>query len=283
MKKLPEKFSRRAMLMSCGVTSVATLGLMASGLGLSKSRNSVAGRYLASQNSLSHGWASGATNLISVDYPTGAIFDSGPKCSIAVTKRATLGPCYFRDTTGEDISLGLTGLPMQLCIRLVDKDCHPLKNHIIEVWHCDRFGIYSGDTSHSSDASRFAGKFCTGGDEDAQNSTWFRGMLKTDVNGRVNFKSVFPGWYRGRTIHIHFAVVDENGNRLFISQFCFSDEFAKEICTKHELYADRGEQDTPLKGGRDTVFPRNGYEVFQMNVEKNSDNTLLAYHTIQLL
>lgn len=228
-------------------------------------------------------WSSGSTDLITVDYPDESIFDVGNTCSVSLTQDTTLGPCYFEDDTGEDISLGLTGLPMQLCLRLVDAECQPLPNYTIEIWHCDTEGIYSGDTSQSADASRFAGNFCTGGDSAAAQSTWYRGKLTTDSNGRVNFKTCFPGWYRGRTIHIHFAVSDNGGSsRGVISQFCFTDEFAREICTTHDRYMARGEQDTTLAGGRDTVFPSSSYESFLLTTEQNPDGTLLAYHTIQI-
>lgn len=223
-------------------------------------------------------WQSGGTNLITVDYPDDSIFASSTSCSI--TPSTTKGPCYFQDDTGEDISEGKTGLPMQLCLRLVDSNCNPLANYTIEVWHCDTEGVYSADTSNSSDSSSFAGNFCTGGDSTAERSTWFRGQLTTDSNGRVNFKTCFPGWYSSRTIHIHFAV-SQNGVNRVISQFCFTDAFAKQICTEHPLYSHRGEQDTTLAGG-DNVFPRSGYESYLLTTQANSDNTLLAYHTIVL-
>lgn len=227
------------------------------------------------------GWAVGGTALITASYPDDSIFDAGGTCEIALTEETTLGPCYFADDTGEDISTGLTGLPMQLCLRVVDADCQPLADHVVEVWHCDTRGVYSGDTSASADASSFAGDFCTGGDDSAAQSNWYRGQLTSDASGRVNFKSCFPGWYRGRTIHIHFAVSEPGGPKRLISQFCFTDEFAREICTTHELYSDRGEQDTPLAGG-DTVFPSSGYESFVLTTQQNSDGSLLAYHTIQV-
>ncbi len=227
-------------------------------------------------------WASGGTDLITVDYPADDIFASGNTCTVSLTQPTTEGPCYFEDATGEDISLGLAGLPMQLCLRVVDSNCEPLEGHLVEVWHCDNRGVYSGDTSDSEDAGRFAGGFCTGGDDEAEQSTWFRGMLVTDSNGRVNFKTCFPGWYRGRTIHIHFSVSDGSGQSKVISQFCFTDAFAREICTTHERYSSRGEQDTTLSGGRDTVFPSSGYENFLLATQQNTDGTLLAYHTIQV-
>lgn len=86
----------------------------------------------------------------------------------------------------------------------------------------------------------------------------------------------------GRTIHIHFAVSDSAGNSRVISQFCFADTLTKEICTTHEYYSSRGEQDTTLAGGRDSVFPRSGYESFMLATQQNADGTMLAYHTIQI-
>lgn len=226
------------------------------------------------------GWVDGGTDLITVDYPGDDVFASAGTCDIALSAATTLGPCYFADDTGEDISEGLTGLPMQLCLRVVDADCNPVEGQRVEVWHCDTNGIYSGDTSSSSDASSFAGDFCTGGESEAASSSWYRGQLVSDSNGRVNFKSCFPGWYRGRTLHIHFAVSDDSGTRV-ISQLCFPDELASEVYTTHPAYSSRGDQDTPLASGTDTVFPAD-FTPYLLTTERNTDGTLLAYHTIQV-
>ncbi len=227
-------------------------------------------------------WAVGTTSLLSSSFPADSLFASSASCSVALSSSATLGPCYFSDTTGEDISSGLVGLPTQLCLRLVGSNCNPLEGYKIEVWHCDHRGVYSGDTSQSSNSTSFAGNFCTGGDSQAAQSTWYRGLLWTNENGRVNFKTCFPGWYSGRTVHIHFAVVDAYNNRKLISQFCFDDSLVNDIFTNHSSYSSRGDQDTPLSGGRDTVFPSGNYEQFKMSTTQKTDGTLLAYHTIQL-
>lgn len=225
-------------------------------------------------------WASGGTDLIKVNYPPTSLFDNKAPCTGALSETTTLGPCYFESSTGEDISVGETGLPMQLCLRLVDSNCMPLKNYKIEVWHCDVNGLYSGDTSNSADDSKFAGGFCTGRDPIAEKRIWYRGALKTDQEGRVNFKTCFPGWYRGRTIHIHVAVVNEQNQRELVTQFCFTDELCDEICLNHPLYQSRGTQDTPIQS--DNVFPPVGYEDYVMKTVKNIDGSLLGYQTLQL-
>ena len=288
----PELYTRRKMLKTLGV-SVAAVPMLAF---LGCNSDTVSSTDTTSDTDTSTGtdtstdtgdttttndseYVSGTTALITDDFPDDSIFETSTACVLALTKATTEGPCYFQADSDEDISDGLTGLPMMLCLQLIDSDCNPLANYEISVWHCDTRGIYSGDTSSSSDSSRFAGDFCTDGDTEAEGSTWYRGSLITDSSGRVNFKTHFPGWYSGRTIHIHFKV-SNNNNDYVISQFCFTDAFAKEICTTHSEYKSRGEQDTIL-ASNDNVFGSD-YEQFILNTAQNSDGTLLAYHTIQI-
>jgi protocatechuate 3,4-dioxygenase beta subunit len=226
-------------------------------------------------------WASGGTDLITLDYPDDTLFSSAGTCSLVLTERTTEGPCYLGVSEREDISDGQIGLPMMLCMQVVDQDCNPLEGYLVEVWHCNREGIYSGDETQSDDTSTFAGSFCTADDQEAESSTWFRGELTTDSSGRVNFKTCFPGWYSGRTIHIHFRIrLEYGGADYVVSQFCFDDSFCDDICTTHSLYSHRGAQNTPLSGGNDTVFPDTDYEKFMMNTSKNDDGTLLGYKRV---
>ncbi|MES9969586.1 MAG: hypothetical protein ABW092_06095 [Candidatus Thiodiazotropha sp.] len=228
-------------------------------------------------------WAAGGTDLITLDYPDDSLFETAGICSLLLTERTTEGPCYLGVNAQEDIADGETGLPMMLCLQVIDQNCNPLEGYLVEVWHCNREGIYSGDESQSDDTSTFAGSFCTANDQEAENSTWFRGELTTDSNGRVNFKSCFPGWYGGRTIHIHFRVrLEYGGADYIVSQFCFDDDFCAEICTGHRLYSDRGVQDTPLSSGSDTVFPSVDYENYLLNTAQNEDGTLLGYKRIMI-
>ena len=285
--------SRRRLLEAMVLTPAAAIVLAACGEGDASeqatggsSTTSSAGSGSSSASSAtpstSTEWASGGTELITVDYPDDAVFATANTCEVSLTQATTEGPCYFQSDTGEDISLGKTGLPMQLCLQLVDTGCQPLAGYVVEAWHCDTRGIYSGDTSESDDSSSFAGDFCTAGDEEAEAAVFFRGQLTTDASGRVNFKTCFPGWYSGRTIHIHFAVSDPDGTTRVISQFCFADEFTEDICTNHNQYADRGVQDTTLASGSDTVFPADDYEDYELSLQQNSDGTLLGYGVIQI-
>lgn len=224
-------------------------------------------------------WASGGTERISVPYPETSIFSSSDACVVSLSRGTTAGPCYFASDTDEDISLGRIGLPMQICLQLIDSNCVPLADHVIEAWHCDNRGMYSGDTTNSADTSEFDVEFCTNGDETAQSGSYLRGQRTTDSDGRANFKSIFPGWYPGRAIHIHVAITDPEGVTRLISQFGFADELTDEICATHEHYADRGIQDTPLS--KDAVFPSDPGS-FLMPTRPNTDGTLLAVAKMQI-
>lgn len=221
-------------------------------------------------------WATGGTSSITENFPDDSLFDSSSTCSVELTESLTEGPCYFDSEYRDDISEGQTGLPMMLCLQLVDANCNPLSGYEIEVWHCDVEGIYSGDTSDSSDANGFNSSFCTGNDSDALAAKWFRGIKVTDSAGRVDFASCFPGWYSSRVIHIHFRVKNNNNDEV-VSQFAFSDEFVDAICTTHSDYSSRGEPDTHLSS--DTVF-RSSDGDYLFDLQQNADGSLLAYKRI---
>lgn len=278
--------SRRQFIRQLGtllaISPVA--GLLGCGSGSSDSAGTTTstgtGTGTGTSTGSSTSWASGGTSVMTANFPADTLFDLGSSCDLSLTKNLTEGPCYFKVSTMDDISEGQTGLPMQLCLRVVNRSCQPQAGLEVEVWHCDVEGLYSGNTTGSSDAGRFAGSFCTSNDSDAVKARWFRGIAITDSNGRVNFKSCFPGWYSGRTIHIHFRVRNNNNDQV-VSQCCFPDSLTEEICTTHPNYQGRGKQDTTLGAGRDNVFG-SSYSDFLFNTARNSDGSILAWKTIRL-
>src|SRR6185503_5344320 len=84
---------------------------------------------------------------------------------------------------------------------------------------------------------------CTQNDAEALASRWFRGVQTTDASGRVDFDTCFPGWYKGRTIHIHFTI-RVNDTEYVTSQLFFPDALDDEIVNNEPLYKDRGARDT---------------------------------------
>lgn len=101
------------------------------------------------------------------------------------------GPYYVAlERVREDIVGGQAGLPLALHITIINKlTCKPLKNAAIDVWHANGHGVYSDESS-----------------EDTVGETYLRGVQFTDKHGQVEFKTIYPGHYQGRTTHIHLKV-----------------------------------------------------------------------------
>ncbi|MGZ3424440.1 MAG: protocatechuate 3,4-dioxygenase, partial [Polyangiales bacterium] len=95
-------------------------------------------------------------------------------------------------------------------------------------------GSYSGDTPNPSMCLKLAA-------DSAKH--YFRGVQTTDANGRVDFDTCFPGWYRGRAIHIHFTVM--LGDKSYTSQLVFDQSLVTEIFDSHVDYKTFGQPDMP--------------------------------------
>jgi protocatechuate 3,4-dioxygenase beta subunit len=108
--------------------------------------------------------------------------------------------------------------------------CTPLEGAKVEVWHCDAEGAYS-DVSDPG--------------FDTQGQKFLRGFQVTDANGQATFLTIYPGWYSGRTVHIHFKVHQDTSDqgRVFTSQLFFDDSFTDQVFAL-EPYASKGQRNT---------------------------------------
>jgi protocatechuate 3,4-dioxygenase beta subunit len=120
-------------------------------------------------------------------------------------------------TTGATSAGVVQGLPLTLNIDLASvhsTGCLPLAGMQVDVWHADATGEYSGVAGGA-------------GQSNAAAQAFLRGYQVSDANGRVMFKTIYPGWYPGRTIHIHVKARRFNaaGNTtyVFTSQLFFDD------------------------------------------------------------
>lgn len=124
---------------------------------------------------------------------------------------------------------------MTLGIRVQDATaCTPLSNAVVDVWHCDAGGLYSGFESASLGGA--------GGGGPTDEETYLRGAQVTDADGIVQFHAIYPGWYAGRTVHIH-AKVHLDSATLVTSQLYFDDAVTDQVYTS-DPYAVRGDRDT---------------------------------------
>lgn len=162
------------------------------------------------------------------------------------------GP-YHRDAQPlrRDIVEDRDGVPLQLGIRLANHDTSPVKNATVEIWQCDALGRYSGfpppdDSTVVSAANAPRGEYLP-------DQTFLRGRQPSDEAGMVEFHTIYPGWYPGRTVHIHVMV--HVAEATLTSQIYFPDEINDHVLSV-EPYAERPGRDTT--NDTDEIFPTGG-------------------------
>ena len=150
-----------------------------------------------------------------------------------LTPEATEGPYYIDpDLVRADITEGLPGAPLDLALQVVDADCRPLEGARVDVWHCDAAGNYSGFARQGSDRAR-----------DTRGAAFLRGTQFADARGVAAFRSIWPGWYRGRTPHVHYKVfLDER--TVLTSQLFFPDGASETVFRGPAYRARAAGQDT---------------------------------------
>lgn len=201
-------------------------------------------------------------------------FDDVPTCrAINKTDGAGQGPFFIHELEkNDDISLirqdirgrytesAPEGVEMHLHLRVVDMSAPGcdgkgvgLPDVDVYIWHTDGQGFYSGfgtrgAASEQKPDSPYAGR---PGQNDLNNTDRFcRGVQTTDANGVVSFRSIFPGWYNGRDVHIHFVCFKkgsmskgrttyQGGDHIFTTQFYFEPTFTDSVHTKYEPYKAR--------------------------------------------
>jgi protocatechuate 3,4-dioxygenase beta subunit len=175
-------------------------------------------------------WLAGGTASMAGDYPDP--FGDEPDTCAAIAQ--TCGPCWELGPERKDVTAGQVGLPMRLNLRVrYDGSCEPVEGAVVDVWFCNVDGVYSGEIVD----------FCHNGDATAGTQDFMRGRQTTDASGRVDFDAVFPGWYPGRTTHIHVLVVI-GGQDHFATQLYFEDALAESIYQTHCDYDHRPNRGT---------------------------------------
>lgn len=157
-----------------------------------------------------------------------AVAQPAPPACI-VRPRQTAGP-YFVDARLDRSDIRSDpvdgsvkpGVPLRLLFRVSRIDgrtCAPLAGAVVDVWQCDAQGVYSG-------VRDFNGLFDTRGRQ------FLRGYQVTDAEGNARFLTLYPGWYPGRAVHIHFKIrtdpVAPRGLE-FTSQLYFDDAVTDEV------------------------------------------------------
>jgi len=118
--------------------------------------------------------------------------NAGGATACRLTPEQEEGPFYVPlERVRSGIADGQPGVRLAITFRIVDAaTCEPLPNAAVDVWHCNAAGNYSDEPREGTSGEKY-----------------LRGIQITNPNGEAAFTSVFPGWYRGRTVHVHVKVL----------------------------------------------------------------------------
>jgi len=132
---------------------------------------------------------------------------------------------------------GRPGTRLDVRLWVVDAStCAPISGAAVDIWHADAGGVYSGFGAGTS------------------SRTFMRGIQRTDKAGLAQFRTVYPGWYQGRTVHIHVKV-HVGGNVVHTGQLFFSDTLTDAVY-RRSPYSRRSNRDT--RNAHDMIYANGG-------------------------
>ena len=168
-----------------------------------------------------------------------------------LTPEVTEGPYWIDDKlTRRDVREGKPGLPLVLEFTIVSaRTCRPIHAADVEIWHCDATGNYSGFDAGSG------GGGPGGGSGPETKTRYLRGHQRSDAAGKASFLTVFPGWYPGRTPHVHMKVHVGNDRVVHTGQVFFNEAVTTAVY-KQAPYSRHGQPDT--SHARDNVYAQAG-------------------------
>ncbi|RDL39686.1 uncharacterized protein BP5553_04026 [Venustampulla echinocandica] len=117
--------------------------------------------------------------------------------SCVLSPEVTQGPYYVSgEYVRENVVEEQKGVELVLDTQVIDMaTCDPVPDAMIEIWHCNSTGVYSGIVAQGNGVGT--------SDPSNLNNTFLRGLQPTDAEGVAQFTTLFPGHYTGRAAHIH--------------------------------------------------------------------------------
>lgn len=213
--------------------------------------------------------AAGAVGLFGMSSLTRALGECNP------TAPQTEGPFWVdemlnRSDIRSDPATGdlQEGVPLRLSINVSEiqgGSCAPVAGAYVDIWQCNALGVYSNVTGF-------------GGDPDTVGQRWLRGYQTTDAHGNARFLTIYPGWYIGRTGHIHLRVRKFSGETTtlnFVSQMYFDDAISDALYASASPYSSRAGR-FPASNAEDFFYD----PALLSRVSHNGDHALASFDVV---
>jgi len=138
------------------------------------------------------------------------------------------------------------GVDLQLTFnlsRVVNSTCVAAEGYMVDVWHCDALGAYSDVNDPNSNAA---------------DKKFLRGFQLSGSDGKAQFTTIYPGWYQGRAVHIHFKIRSSttSAKALEFTSQLFFDEATTDVVHAMQPYAQKGQR--TLKNSGDGIYNQSG-------------------------
>lgn len=191
-----------------------------------------------------------------------------PTC--VVVPALTEGPYFIdekinRSDIRADTDTGTVqeGVPLRLVFNVSSVSsgsCAAYQGAYVDIWHCNAAGLYSDEQQNNTVGQNF-----------------LRGYQVTDANGKAEFTTIYPGWYSGRTVHIHFKIrsaLDATTQHTFTSQLFFDDTLTDTVFA-NAPYASKGTRD--VRNATDNIY-QSGGSTLLLNLTKEGDGYTATFN-----
>ena len=158
------------------------------------------------------------------------------------------------DPATSAVKPGVTLALTFLVSKVSGTSCAALANATVDVWHCDALGVYSDATDPSFGSTK--------------GTKFLRGYQTTDATGTAKFTTIWPGWYQGRAVHIHFKIradAQASVTHEFTSQLFFDDTLSRQVYAQAP-YAAKG---LPTMTNADDGIFQGGGDQLLLDVKAN--------------
>ena len=199
-------------------------------------------------------WALTRNDYHNIDLSTAPGIDEQ---TCVLTPDQVQGPYFIKAPMRRDVREDRTGVNLALGLQVVNvSTCAPVAGALVEIWHCDAAGRYSGYPEELArrpfDTIRYLGR--DDATDPINDKRYLRGAQASDADGKVHFQTILPGWYAPRVAHIHVKVLHD-GRSYVTTQLYFEDDLVQGVYAAHPDYAPHGQ--SPYTLSNDGVLGNN--------------------------